>query len=131
VTSWRAHARALLIDRLRGEFIDFSSQPDVPMFLANGVTSWVQPLGVYYGWELWVARVSSGQGIEKCLALTDGTAIEAQCIPLEAGAEEATVSLPYDQLAEYQRPQGMRPENRVTFGWSGGAYVTMEIAKGQ
>ena len=71
----------LLIDSLRGEFIDFSERPDVPIFLADGVTSWVQPLGVYYGWALWVAGVSSGQGPENCLLVTDGTATEARCIP--------------------------------------------------
>ncbi|MGC5170393.1 hypothetical protein ACLQ2Q_07050 [Microbacterium sp. DT81.1] len=118
----------LLIDSLRGEFIDFSERPDVPMFLANGVTSWVQPLGVYYGWALWVAGVSSGQGPENCLLVTDGTATEAQCIPAETTVDGALeVSLRYDKLADYQRPQGMTPDQQVTFDWGGGAYVTMEI----
>ena len=122
----------LLIDSLRGEFIDFSSRPDVPMFLANAVTSWVQPLGVYYGWALWVAGVSSGQGVEYCLLLTDGTATEARCSPLAATTDETLgVSLGYDELAEHQRPLAMEPDQRVTFGWGGGAYVTMDITDSQ
>ena len=118
----------LLIDRVRGEFIDVSSLPDVPMFPANGVTTWAQPLGVYYGWALWVARVSSRNGPENCLLLTDGTATEARCIPHDATGEGAVgVSLAFGQLAEDQRPLGMTPDQQVAFGWGGGAYMTMEI----
>ncbi|HEX5859018.1 MAG TPA: hypothetical protein VFY91_13020 [Microbacterium sp.] len=118
----------LLIDSLRGEFVDFSSRPDVPTLLADGVTTWVQPLGVYHGWSLWVAGVSGGQRPENCLLLTDGTATEAQCVPVEAAADGSLgVSLAHDELAEYQRPPGMTPDQRVAFEWSGGAYVTMEV----
>jgi len=118
----------LLVDRVRGEFIDVSSRPDGPMFPADGVTMWAQPLGVYYGWALWVASVSSRHGPENCLLLTDGAATEAQCISHDATAEQAVgVSLAFDKLAEDQRPPGMTPDQRVTFGWGGGAYMTMEI----
>ena len=118
----------LLIDSLRGEFIDVSSRPDAPVFLADGVTTWAQPLGVYYGWALWVAAVSSAQGAENCLLLTDGIATEAQCIPRDATADGALgVSLTYDRLAGYQPPLDMTPDQRVTFGWGGGAFMTLEI----
>lgn len=120
----------LLIDSLRGEFIDFSERPDVPRFLGDGMTSWMQPLGVYYGWALWVAGVTSEHGPENCLLLTDGTATEAKCLPLEATADGALrVSLAYDRLAESERPLGMAPDQAVTFDWGGGAYVTMEVAQ--
>ena len=118
----------LLIDSLRGEFIDFSSRPDVPMLLADGVMTWVQPLGVYHGWALWVAGASGVQRPENCLLLTDGTTTEARCIPVEATADGSLgVSLAYDELADYQRPPGMTPDQQVTFEWGGGAYVTMEV----
>ncbi|KJL45460.1 hypothetical protein [Microbacterium trichothecenolyticum] len=118
----------LLVDRVRGEFIDVSSRPDAPMFPANGVTMWAQPLGVHYGWALWVARVSSGHGPQNCLLLTDGAATEVQCTPHDATAERAVgVSLAFDKLAEDQRPPGMTPDQQVTFGWGGAAYMTMEI----
>ncbi len=118
----------LLVDRVSGEFVDVSSRPAVAMFPADGVTTWAQPLGVYYGWALWVARVSSTHGPENCLLLTEGTATEARCIPHDAAADGVVgVSLAFDELAEDQRPLGMTPDQRVIFGWSGGAYMTMEI----
>ena len=118
----------LLVDRVRGEFIDVSSRPDGPMFPASGVTMWAQSLGDYYGWAVWVARVSSRHGPENCLLLTDGAATEAQCLPHDATAERTVgVSLAFYKLAEDQRPPGMTPDQRVTFGWDGRAYMTMEI----
>lgn len=118
----------LLVDRVSGEFIDVSSRPAVATFRVDGMTTWAQPLGVYYGWALWVARVSTRQGPENCLLLTDGTATEAKCIPDDAAAEGVVgVSLALDNLAEDQRPRGMTPGQRVTFGWGGGAYLTMEV----
>jgi hypothetical protein len=118
----------LLIDRQRGEFIDFSARPDVPMYLANDSTTWVQPLGIHYGWALWVAGVLRAQGTQHCLLLTDGIATEAQCTPLEATAVGVLeVSLAHGRLTEYQRPRAMTPDQRVTFEWGGGAYVTMEF----
>lgn len=119
----------LLVDRVSGEFIDVSSRPAVAMLPAHGVATWAQPLGVYYGWALWVAGVSSRHGPENCLLLTDGTATAAQCFRHDDAAREGAVevSLAYDKLAEDQRPLGMTPDERVTFGWDGGAYMTMEI----
>ena len=118
----------LIIDSASGEFIDVSSRPDAPVFLANGVTTWAQPLGVYYGWALWVGGAWSGQGPKNCLLLTNGAATEARCIPRETTADgELRVSLAYDKLTEYQRPLDMTPDQQVTFGWGGGAYMTMEI----
>lgn len=118
----------LIIDSVTGEFIDVPSQPDAPVFLANGVTTWRQPLGIYYGWALWVGGAWNGQGQKNCLLLTNGAATEAQCIPLETTADRRLrVSLAYDTLTEHQRPPDMTRAQQVTFGWGGGAYMTMEI----
>jgi hypothetical protein len=118
----------LIIDSVSGEFIDVSTQPDAPDFLADGVTTWRQQLGIYYGWALWVGGASSGQGPKNCLFLTNGAATEAQCIPRETIADgRLRVSLAYDKLTEYQRPLDMTPDQQVTFGWGGGAYMTMEM----
>ena len=118
----------LLVDRVSGEFVDVSSRPAVATFRVDGVAAWAQPLGVYYGWALWAARVSTGRGPENCLLLTHGIATEAECTPHDAGAESVVgVSLARESLPEDQRPLGMTPDQRVSFGWSGGAYLTMEI----
>ena len=118
----------LIIDSVSGEFIDVSSRPDAPAFLADGVTTWAQPLGVYYGWALWAGGAWSGRGPKNCLLLTNGAANEARCIPREATADgQLRVSLAYDKLTEDQRPLEMTPDQQVTFGWGGGAYMTMEI----
>ncbi len=119
----------LIIDSVSGELIDVAS-PDAPVFLADGVTTWAQPLGVYYGWAIWVGGAWSGQGPENCLVLTNGAATEARCIPRETTAGgELRVSLAYDKLTEDQRPQDMTPDQQVTFGWGGGAYMTMAITE--
>ncbi len=118
----------LVIDSLRGEFIDVSSRPEAPTFLADGVTTWAQPLGIYYGWALWAAGVSRGQEPENCLLLTNGTATEVRCVAHDATADGALgVSLAYDKLAPHQRPLDMTSDQLVTFGWRGGAYLTMAI----
>jgi hypothetical protein len=118
----------LLVDRATGDFIDASS-PSAPASLrVDGVTTWAQPLGAYYGWALWVSRVSSRHGPESCLLLTDGTATHARCIPHAPEAEGVVrVSLAFGELADDRRPRGMTPDQRVRFEWGGGAYLTMEI----
>lgn len=112
----------LLVNGVRGEFVDVSWRADGPAFPASGVTRWAHPLGVYDGWALWVARVSGRLGLQNCLLLTDGAETEAQCLPHDATAERPVgVSLAFDRLGEDQR---------VTFEWGGGAYMTMEITDG-
>lgn len=118
----------LLVNRVRGEFVDVSWRADGPTFPVGGVTKWAHPLGVYDGWALWVGRVSSRLGPQNCLLLTDGAETEARCHPLGATAERPVgVSLDFDELGEDQRPPGMAPDQRLTFEWGGGAYLTMEI----
>ncbi|MFH8250444.1 hypothetical protein ACH3VR_08790 [Microbacterium sp. B2969] len=121
----------LVVDRRSGEFIDVSPRPDMPVFLANDVTTWVQPLGVHYGWTLSAAGISSGQERENCLLLTNGSTIEAKCRPRAETADGALrMSLGYGNLADHQRPQGMTPDQRVTFTWGDGAYISIKITDG-
>lgn len=120
----------LLINSSRGEFVDVSWRDDAPVFPADGTMAWAHPLGVHYGWALWVGRASSGSGSENCLLLTNGSATEAQCVPRSATANgPVAVSLAFDRLARYQRPFEMTPRQQVTFTWGGGAYMTMEITE--
>ncbi|QIG39402.1 hypothetical protein G5T42_07825 [Microbacterium sp. 4R-513] len=118
----------LLVDSRSGKFIDVRPPPEMPVSIVNGVTSWAQPLGVHFGWAAWAAGTSSGQGQKNCLLLTNGSATEAKCIPRDATANGALeVSLAYDKLAAQQRPPSMTLDQRVTFTWGDGAYITMKI----
>ncbi|WP_345800136.1 hypothetical protein AAIB33_11700 [Microbacterium sp. AZCO] len=119
---------ALTVDGRSGDFIDISPRSGMPVLLADGAPTWVQPLGVHYGWTLSAAGTSRGRERQYCLLLTNGSTIESKCRPRGAAADGAlAMSLAYDKVPDHQRPRDMRPDQRVTFTWGDGAYISVKI----
>lgn len=92
-------------------------QPAAPKFPVDGALRWVESIGPYYGWTLWLAR-SAGDG-ERCILLDRGDRTYARCSSEErflAGLLD--VSVPYGDVATEYRPARMRSGQSLVFRWT-------------
>ncbi len=116
----------VLIDAYSGDYVDLSADVEVPTFPVSGDMTWVQPLGEYYGWDLWIGAAPSRRGDEHCLLLADGSGTRSRCVAREWRAEgELLVSLPYARIVADERPAGMTADQSVSFLWGPGGFVTI------
>jgi hypothetical protein len=122
---------SLMIDSSTGDFVDLSDGADIPVFPVGGEMTWVQPLGEYYGWALWIGGAPSEIGDQNCLLLHTQPATWSSCVTREAKSEGAlVVSLAYDQIAPDERPAGMTPDQRISFVWGDGGFITILLTSG-
>ncbi|HEX5730309.1 hypothetical protein [Microbacterium sp.] len=116
----------VLIDASSGDYVDLSADGEVPTFPVSGDMTWVQPLGEYYGWALWIGAAPSRRGDEHCLLLADASGTRSRCVAREWRADgELLVSLPYARIAPDERPAGMAADQSVTFLWGPGGFITV------
>jgi hypothetical protein len=122
---------SLMIDASTGDFVDVSDGADIPVFPVGDEMTWVQPLGEYYGWALWIGGAPSVIGDQNCLLLHTEPATWSSCVTREAKTEGAlVVTLPYDQIAPEERPAGMTPDQRISFVWGDGGFITILLTSG-
>jgi len=111
-----------------GDYVDLSSSQEAPVFPVDGEMTWVQPLGEYYGWAMWIAGASTASGDVNCLLLDGGSGTRSRCLSQELRAQGALlVSLPYAQIAPEERPRGMTADQSVGFWWESDGYVTVML----
>ena len=116
------------IDGSFGNYVELPTVMDVPVFPASEPMVWVQPLGEYYGWDLWIGGGGAGDGGENCLLLADGTSTRSQCVPRSLKAQGALfVTIPYARIAPIERPEGMNPGQSVGFWWGPDSAITIMV----
>ena len=99
---------------------------EVPLFPVEGPMTWVEPLGDYYGWKLWLGGAEGAAGTEACLLLDGDGTMRADCVPTDLKDQGALlVSVPYDGLAAEDRPAQMTPDQRLGFWWGADGAVTV------
>ena len=94
--------------RLFGDYVDISVDADVPLFPVEGPMTWVEPLGDYYGWKLWIGGARGGVEDENCLLLDGDGTMRADCVvDRDSRADGALLlSVPYAEIAAEERPAG-------------------------
>lgn len=102
----------------------------VPDFAASGPIRWTEPLGEYYGWDLWLAGAEGALQDEHCIALLRGDVVRTRCVPATLRPQSALVAtLPYAVISGDERPPGMTPAQRIGFWWQGDHEVSVLLAQ--
>lgn len=121
-------SETLIEVRLDGYFgvdLDIDDR-DVPLFPVEGPMTWVEPLGDYFGWKLWLGGAEGAAGTEACLLLDGDDTMRADCVPVALRDQGALlVSVPYDGLTAEERPAQMTPDQRIGFWWGADGAVTV------
>lgn len=121
-------SETLMEVRLDGYFgVDLNlDDREVPLFPVEGPMTWVEPLGDYYGWKLWLGGAEGAAGTEACLLLDGENTMRADCVPTALRDQGALlVTVPYDGLAVQERPAQMTPDQRLGFWWGADGSVTL------
>ena len=107
------------IDGSFGDYVDIPSAGDVPVFPVEGLMTWVEPLGDYYGWRVWIGGARGAIEDENCLLLDgDGTMI-ADCTTIDLKSQGALLlTIAFADMPPEERPDGMTADQSLGFWWS-------------
>ena len=107
------------IDGSFGDYVDIPSAGDVPVFPVEGLMTWVEPLGDYYGWRVWIGGARGAIEDENCLLLDgDGTMI-ADCTTIDLKSQGALLlTIAFADIPPEERPEGMTADQSLGFWWS-------------
>lgn len=121
-------ARTLItvnVDGSFGNYVDIPANGEAPHFPIVPMT-WVQPLGDYYGWELWIGGARSEPENLNCLLLASDSQTRVDCVSIDLKAQGAMlVAVPFADIPESERPEGMTIGQSLGFWWGGDGVVTI------
>lgn len=106
---------------LDGSFARSSPLPSTPIPVLSdiGTIQWAEPLGEYYGFDLWIGGVVAPDGEGLCLvASVEGGASDAACRPhAQWGREGILLLMPFTTIEPAERPDGLGPGDSLGFWW--------------
>lgn len=115
------------LDGSFGSFVDLpdSDAPEIP---TSGTVQWVEPLGEYYGWKVWIAGADGALQREHCVVVEREDRARGRCVPAVLRSESAlVVPIPYAWIPADERPEEMTPGQRLGFWWGGTNAVIVMI----
>lgn len=107
------------LDGSFGDSIDLPTGGTVPAFPTTGEVEWAEPLGEYYGWNLWIAGATDELERQHCLLAERDQITRGRCVPADLRELSAlVVTLPYAIVPPERRPADMRVDDRIGFWWN-------------
>ncbi|SFS13431.1 hypothetical protein SAMN04487846_2685 [Microbacterium sp. cf046] len=117
------------IDGSFGDYVDLPIGDDVPVFPVEGLMTWVEPLGDYYGWKLWIAGARGAIENENCMLLDGDGTMRADCVSTALKTQGGLLlSVPYAELAPEDRPEVMTADQSLGFWWGPDGVVTILLS---
>lgn len=117
------------LDGSFGDHIDLPTSGEVPVFPTSGEVEWAEPLGDYYGWDLWIAGADGALQREHCLLAQRGSITLGRCVPAVLRRQSAlVVSIPFERIEPARRPADMRPDERLGFWWDDDREIVVLLA---
>ncbi len=117
------------IDGYFGSYVDVPVGTDVPVFPVEGLMTWAEPLGDYYGWQLWIGGARGGVEDENCMLLDGDGTMRADCVSTSLRADGALLlTVPYDQMAPEDRPDAMTADQSLGFWWDTDGAITILLS---
>lgn len=106
-----------------GSFGSYGNLPstEVPKVPALWDVKWAQPLGEYYGFDLWLAGADVDGGERLCVVLAgaDRGYVRSGCGDRDGWDRGGVfVSVPYAQVQPGERPNGLASGERLGFWWT-------------
>lgn len=116
-----AGADLLIRVPIDGSFGSYRELPasDVPVLPQLGEVRWSEPLGEYYGYDLWIGAVLTGDGEELCVVAAAEALQDTDCgsrRDWEGGALVASV--PYISIEADELPDALAPGESLRFWWT-------------
>ena len=115
-------AELLIRVPIDGSFGSYRELPesDVPLLPMLGEVRWAEPLGEYYGYDLWIGAVVATEGGEQfCVIASDATLQDGSCGSLRDWRDGSlVVSIPYPAIEPDERPDGLDPSESIRFWWT-------------
>lgn len=117
------------IDGSFGDYVDLPVGDNVPLFPVEGLMTWVEPLGDYYGWKLWIGGARGAIDDENCMLLDGDGTMRANCVPVDLKSQGALLlSIPFAEIPASERPETMTAEQSLGFWWGDDGTVKILLA---
>ena len=117
------------IDGYFGTYVDVPAGTEVPLFPVEGLMTWAEPLGDYYGWKLWIGGARGGVEDENCMLLDGDGTMRADCVSTSLRADGALLlTVPYAEMAPEDRPQAMTADQSLGFWWDTDGAITILLS---
>lgn len=117
------------IDGSFGDYVDITPGDEVPAFPVDAPMRWVEPLGDYYGWRVWIGGARGADGDQNCLLLDGDGTMRASCVPVDLKAQGALlVSVPIDGTQPGERPETMTVGHSLVFWWGPDGVMSILLA---
>lgn len=117
------------IDGSFADYVDVDAGDDVPLFPVEGLMTWVEPIGDYYGWKLWISGARGAIEDENCMLLDGDGTMRANCVSTALRSQGALLlTVPYAELAPEDRPESMTPDQSLGFWWGANEVVTILLS---
>lgn len=118
----------ITLDGSFGNFVDLPLDGDAPVFPTPRRLEWAAPLGVYYGWDLWIAGGTGAEDDDYCLLIRREEDVRANCAPASLRRYGALqVSVAAADIDPQERPAQMTDEQRIGFWWLDGGAVEVVL----
>ena len=118
----------ITLDGSFGNFIDLPLDGDAPVFPTSQRLEWAAPLGVYYGWDLWIAGGTGADEDDYCLLIRREDDVRAHCAGVvlrRFGALQVSVAAA--DIDPQRRPAQMTDSQRIAFWWLDGGEVEIVL----
>jgi len=129
-----ADSKSEIVMRVRmdgyfGTYVDVPVGADVPLFPVEGLMTWAEPLGDYYGWTLWIGGARGGVEDENCMLLDGDGTMRADCVSTSLRADGALLlTVPYAEMAPADRPDAMTDDQSLGFWWDTDGAITILLS---
>jgi len=117
------------IDGYFGTYVDVPVGAEVPLFPVEGLMTWAEPLGDYYGRTLWIGGARGGVEDENCMLLDGDGTMRADCVSTSLRADGALLlTVPYAEMAPEDRPEAMTADQSLGFWWDTDGAITILLS---
>ncbi|WP_404429350.1 hypothetical protein LG299_08920 [Microbacterium lacus] len=118
----------IMIDDVVGSDGALSSRLPASSFPTSGTITWVEPLGEFFGWNLWVASAAGAIQEEHCLLIERNGVTRARCVVASLRSQSALLApVSYRDIPSDERAGVLADGERIGFWWRDNSEVTLLV----
>lgn len=118
----------IVIDDVAGSDSAMSSRLPASSFPTSGTITWVEPLGEFFGWNLWIASAAGAIQEEHCLLIERNGVTRARCVVASLRSQSALLApVSYRDIPPDERAGVLADGERIGFWWRDSSEVTLLV----